>query len=428
MTGSGAAATTAGPAPEPCSGPGPEPIKRSPLRPEQASDAETCRDPKPILYSFRRCPYAIRARLALQSAGLRPGVDLELREVALRAKPPELLAASAKGTVPVLVLPAAGAAMDCGSSTPERLASTGATTTQQGSAGGVPRGATGWPSVSSGPGEPSPGEGLPPGPAQVVDESLAILRWALAQRDPEGWLEGWSPTEEAGMVELIAENDGPFKHHLDRFKYAGRYGREGLAARQEHRERGLTILRDWNRRLEHGGWLLGDRPSLTDVALLPFVRQFRLADPADFDAQPDLAALQTWLQRFLASPALQAVMQTPWAPRAPWRSPGWLYHLALSEEWREARAAGVYTRSTRGRSLEQVGFLHASLAHQIAGTYTRFYKDAGKVVLLHIDLERLADAGVPVQLEPAAESGELFPHLYGALPLEAVVLVETFPA
>jgi len=265
--------------------------------------------------------------------------------------------------------------------------------------------------------------------ATVLDESLAIVRWALAQRDPEGWLAGWSPTEQASMDELIAENDGPFKHHLDRFKYAGRYGREGLAERQEHRERGLAILRGWYRRLQPGGWLLGDRPSLADIALLPFVRQFRLADPAGFDAQPDLAALQTWLQRFLASDALQAVLQGPWAPRAPWRSPGWLYHLALSEEWREARAPGVYSRSTRGRSLEQVGFLHASYAHQIAGTYARFYADlpAGAVRLLTIDPARLAAVGLAVIAEPAPGSGELFPHLYGALPLEAVLRDEPWP-
>ena len=88
----------------------------------------------PILYSFRRCPYAIRARLALQAAGLRPGLDLELREVALRAKPPELLQASAKGTVPVLLIPANSAQ----------------------------------------------------GPT-VLDQSLAIMAWALDRHDPGDW-------------------------------------------------------------------------------------------------------------------------------------------------------------------------------------------------------------------------------------------------
>ena len=329
-----------------------------------------------ILYSFRRCPYAIRARLGLAAAGVRPGIDLELREVALRSKPPELLVASAKGTVPVLALPA--------------------TTTR---------------------------------PAAVLEESLAILHWALAQRDPEGWLLGWSAAEQARMEELIATNDGPFKRHLDRFKYAGRHGAEGLAEQQEHRERGLAILRDWDRQLRSGGWLLGVRPSLADIALLPFVRQFRLADPAGFDAEPRLEALQAWLQRFLASEALQAVMQEPWASRSPWRSPSWLYHLALTEEWRAAQAAGVYRRSTRGMDLEQVGFLHASYAHQIDGTHARFYADlpAGAVRLLTIDPARLQEAGVDVLAEPAPESGELFPHLYGALPTDAVLRDEPYP-
>jgi glutathione S-transferase len=107
----------------------------------------------PILYSFRRCPYAIRARMALWAAG----ITVELREVKLAAKPPALIAASAKATVPVLVLDE----------------------------------------------------------ATVIDQSLDIMRWALAQNDPEGWLQG----EDAA---LIAANDGPFKHHLDRVKYPGR--------------------------------------------------------------------------------------------------------------------------------------------------------------------------------------------------------------
>ncbi|MFM2157726.1 MAG: hypothetical protein RLZZ124_200 [Cyanobacteriota bacterium] len=175
-----------------------------------------------------------------------------------------------------------------------------------------------------------------------------------------------------------------------------------------------------------GGWLQGDRPSLADIALLPFVRQFRLTDPEAFDAEPDLAALQAWLQRFLASPALAAVMEGAWGPRQRWRSPRWLYHLALAEEWRAARRLGVYDRSTRGLSLAQVGFIHASHAHQLEDTWRRFYADAGEVVLLHIDPDRLAAAGVSVRLEPAPPSGERFPHLDGPLPLEAVRLAEPF--
>lgn len=320
-------------------------------------------DHQPILYSFRRCPYAIRARLALAAAGLQPGQDLELREVSLKVKPPELLEASAKGTVPVLVLG-----------------------------------------------------------AQVLDESLAIMRWALERRDPLAWLAGWSPAQLADMDSLLAANDGPFKQYLDRFKYPDRYPGEPAST---NRLAGLTILRRWNEQLGAGGWLLGDRPCLADWALLPFVRQFRQVDPAGFDAEPKLAALQAWLGRFLASPELAAVQEFPWAARTPWRSPGLLYHLALRQEWQAARADGVYRRSTRGRSLEEVGFIHLSNAHQVEATAAHFYGDlpAGAVLLLTIDPQRLAAAALEVRFEQAG-GGESFPHLYGPLPLGAVLRAE----
>ncbi len=319
---------------------------------------------RPILYSFRRCPYAIRARLALAAAGLRPGVNLELREVQLQAKPPELLEASAKGTVPVLVLP----------------------------------------------------------DGRVLDESLGIMHWALGRSAPHGWLGGWGPAQVAAMEALITANDGPFKHHLDRFKYPDRYRGEAAGA---HRQAGLALLRSWSRRLELGGWLLGPRPSLADWALLPFVRQFRLVDPAGFDAEPQIEALQAWLGRFVAGPELAAALEQPWAARAAWRSPGWLYHLALGPEWQAARADGMYRRSTRGRSLEEVGFIHLSNAHQVEATAALFYGDlpAGAVLLLTIDPQRLAAAALEVHFEQAG-GGESFPHLYGPLPLGAVLRAE----
>jgi glutathione S-transferase len=332
---------------------------------------------KPVLYSFRRCPYALRARLALAAAELRPGMDLELREVSLKAKPPELLTASRKGTVPVLVV------------------------------GGIRAGEA----------------------PTVLAESLDVMHWALRRHDPDGWWQGRSAAEQATIAALIEQNDGPFKHHLDRFKYAGRYGAAGLAEQQEHRQEALAILHDWNQRLEQGGWLLGARPSLADWALLPFVRQFRLADPLGFDDEPGLLVLQTWLQRFLTSPELAAVMEPPWTARSPWRSPSWLYHLALSDDWQAARSADAdYCISTRGRTLAAVGFIHLSLAHQVAATATRFYSDlpTGAVKLLHIDPARLQEAGLSVRHEPAPGTGELFPHLYGPLPLQAVVHSEAW--
>ncbi len=335
--------------------------------------------PLPVLYSFRRCPYAIRARLALAAAGLGPGVDLDLREVHLGRKPPELLEASAAATVPALVLP------------PD--------------AGADPHGA-----------------------ARVLTDSLTVMAWALERHDPDdlrrSGADGGADVaagERARITALIAENDGAFKHHLDRFKYAHRHpGDDG----EQNRRDALAILRGWSAALEASGWLVGDRPSLADVALLPFVRQFRLADPEAFDQQSDLGPLQDWLQRFLQGPELAAVMAGPWAPRRPWRSEQWIYHLALGGEWREAKARGVYERSTRGQSLQEVGFIHASGSHQVEATYGRFYADAGEVLLLTIDPRRLT---APLRWEQAPESGECFPHIHGPLPLEAVLAAEPFP-
>lgn len=317
----------------------------------------------PVLWSFRRCPYAIRARLALHAAGL----AVELREVSLQAKPAELLAVSPKGTVPVLDIP------------------------------------------------PEAGR-----PGQLIEESLELMRWALGQSDPEDLLRRHDPEAAERSAALIALNDGAFKGHLDRYKYARCPGEAGALA---ERQQALAILRRWNVQLAAGGWLLGGRPCLADLALLPFVRQFRLVDPAGFDAEPGLEPLQDWLARFLASQELAAVMR----PQRRWRSPRFLYHLALTREWQEALAAGVYRRSTRGQTLEQVGFIHASEAHQIAATHQRFYADAGAgaVKLLTIDPDRLT---APLRREAAEPGGERFPHLYGPLTIDAVLQVEAYPS
>ncbi|RYE02204.1 MAG: glutathione S-transferase [Sphingomonadales bacterium] len=195
-----------------------------------------------ILYSFRRCPYAMRARMAL----LVSGVVYEHREVKLSAKPPEMLAASPKGTVPVLVLP----------------------------------------------------------DGQVIDESLDIMRWALGQNDPEHWLEG----DDAA---LIAANDGAFKHHLDRYKYPDRHASDPLV----HRAAALAMLARLEARLAGGPWLCGVARTLTDAAIMPFVRQFAAVDRPWFDAQP-LPALQSWLAAQLASPLFAEAMRL----REPWRA------------------------------------------------------------------------------------------------------------
>lgn len=195
----------------------------------------------PILYSFRRCPYAMRARMALWVAG----IAVELREVKLSAKPPQLAQASPKATVPVLVL-----------------------------ADGT-----------------------------VIDESLAIMRWALACRDPERWLAGDEPA-------LIAVNDGAFKHHLDRAKYPGRYDTDAV----DHRAAGLALLRPLEARLARTANLCGDTRNLTDIALFPFIRQFAHIDRDWFAAQT-VPNLQAWLERHCTSDPFAAIMPkfSPWS-------------------------------------------------------------------------------------------------------------------
>ena len=311
--------------------------------------------PRPILYSFRRCPYAMRARLALLLAGMGPGQDFELREVSLKAKPPELLERSAKATVPLLELT----------------------------------------------------------DGTVLAESMEIMQWALALPSDQAT----DQSNDQLAHPLLVQNDGPFKHHLDRFKYPDRYPG---ADREHHRAATEAILGDWDGQLAQG-WLLGDQPSWLDWAVLPFVRQWRLADSDRLDRLAGLEHLRRWLQRFEEGPELAAVMAPPWAQRQAWRSPQWIYHLALAEEWRAAKACGEYRRSTRGLSLEQVGFIHASGAHQVEATFWRFYADAEAVVLLTLDPGGL-DA--PLRWEAAPECDELFPHIYGPVPVGAVRLAE----
>jgi glutathione S-transferase len=197
--------------------------------------------PTPILWTFRRCPYAIRARLAIRSAG----VPVRLHEVLLREKPDAFLAASPSGTVPCLQT------------------------------------------------------------ETVIDESRDIMNWALSRNDPEGWLAD-------AAAPLIDQCDGPFKLALDHTKYHVRYPDLDPAA---EREKAATILRDWNAQLTTSGYLLGDRMSLADAALLPFVRQFANTDRNWFDDQ-DWPALARWLRSFEQGDAFAAVMPklTPWQP------------------------------------------------------------------------------------------------------------------
>lgn len=197
--------------------------------------------PEATLYSFRRCPYAMRARLALRYAG----VPVQIVEVSLKAKPAEMLALSPKGTVPVLALE-----------------------------------------------------------DRVIDESLEIMHWALAQHDPEDWRLSTAPSAQARMAALIAENDQVFKVHLNRYKYAERYPE---APMEHYRGQGEAFLARLDGLLQQRRYLLAEHPSLADMALLPFVRQFAHVDREWF-AQTPHGALQRWLREWLESPLFVGVM------------------------------------------------------------------------------------------------------------------------
>ena len=96
-----------------------------------------------------------------------------------------------------------------------------------------------------------------------------------------------------------------------------------------------------------------------------------------------------------------------------------LRHIALTSDWERARAEGEYRVSTVGRTIDDEGFIHASLPEQVAATAGRYYAGLGvPLVVLVMDSDRLEAAGVPVRLEDAG--GELFPHLYAALPVALV--------
>ena len=194
----------------------------------------------PILYSFRRCPYAMRARMAIHISGQR----CELREVLLRDKPPSMLEYSAKGTVPVLIL-------------------------QDG---------------------------------KVIDESLDVIDWALNLNDPDNWQRSKDTKK---TKELIKINDGEFKYHLDRYKYSKRYDNEDP---EFHRKKCLKFIESVNNELNNSKYIFDDNISYADIVLLPFIRQFRIADIEWFDSLP-YDNLKKWLSSFLGSSLLNSIMK-----------------------------------------------------------------------------------------------------------------------
>lgn len=132
-----------------------------------------------------------------------------------------------------------------------------------------------------------------------LDESLDIMLWALGQNDPHGVLN----MPENGQ-NLIAQNDGPFKAALDHTKYAARY--PDLDPEAE-RAKASDFVQSLDARLAAHAFLMGDRPTLADLAIFPFVRQFAYIDRPWFDAQPWPHVIH-WLDGLLQSVDFQKAM------------------------------------------------------------------------------------------------------------------------
>ena len=184
----------------------------------------------------------MRARSAIIVAG----IEIELREIVLRDKPAEMLAASPKGTVPVLVLP----------------------------------------------------------DGKVIDESWDIMLWALRRNDPHNWL-GAEECHVAAALPWRNENDTGFKRNLDRYKYPERHPQQ---TQSEWRSAGEQFLQRIETQLNATPFLLGERFSIADAALLPFIRQFAAVDKDWFAAAP-YPALRTWLDRYTTSALFETVMK-----------------------------------------------------------------------------------------------------------------------
>lgn len=187
---------------------------------------------RPILYTFRRCPYAIRSQMALAYAK----IDTYQVEVDLKNKPIEMVNASAKATVPVLILEN----------------------------------------------------------ETVIDQSLDIMRWALEQSDPDGWLT-------TNGDNLIHYNDTQFKPMLDGYKYAQHNS-------DAYRDKAHDYLQQLNTLLSQNHYFLNDKISIADVAIFPFIRQFYMVDQNWFN-QRQYSYLQAWLEWFLKYDVFLHVMK-----------------------------------------------------------------------------------------------------------------------
>ncbi len=209
-----------------------------------------------ILYSFRRCPYAIRARWAL----LNTNQVVELREVELKNKPSELIQISKKATVPVLKT-----------------------------------------SLN-----------------KVIDESLEIMLWCIKRSNMHELFANNNKKKLKEIFSLIDTNDKVFKYHLDRYKYASRYNFEESETHRAAAIKILLSLNSRLEESSNEGkplFLVDAKETLADWAIWPFIRQFRIADIKKFDQNNEIKYLRNWLNYFFKHEKYPIVMKK----NKPWR-------------------------------------------------------------------------------------------------------------
>ena len=208
--------------------------------PESNAKTLTSGNSLPILYSLQNCPYAMRARLAILLAQQ----SVQIRAITMKDKPKEMLLASPKGTVPVLIIDAENAREE-----------------------------------------------------QVIDESLDIMLWALNLNDPEELLYPHDDEALLEMLKIIETNDKDFKPKLEKYKHAKRFRGDD---EDDCRLACEPFVQALEQRLKQHEFLMGPSASLLDYALLPFIRQFSRVNKAEF-SHPRYTHLHQWLRDHLQS-------------------------------------------------------------------------------------------------------------------------------
>lgn len=196
----------------------------------------------PILYSLRNCPYAMRARIAI----FKSNETVLLRDLVLSNKPEEMLKASPKGTVPVVVLPN----------------------------------------------------------RDVIEESFDVMLWALNKSDPQNLLHKHAELLLSDMLALINEFDRDFKVSLEAYKCAKRYKENNIV---ECRQACEAYIQRLEILLTKHVFLMSDQESLADIALVPFIRQFARVE-RQWYLQSPYPKLKQWLNGYLQSPMFTKVM------------------------------------------------------------------------------------------------------------------------